>query len=70
MLGKIFRENSPGSNNLSGKFRQLFLEGMVDIFIQARSDDRGGDNVPTTPFPEISPPQLRKSRGYHGKPAH
>lgn len=29
-----------------------------------------GDNVPTTPFPELSPPRLQKSRGDHRKPAH
>lgn len=62
--------NSPGSNNFSGKFHQLFLEGVVDTFAQACSDNRRGDNVPATPFPEISPPLLQKSRGYYRKTAN
>lgn len=68
--GRFFWGTSPTSNNFSGKFHQLFLEGGVDTFPQACWDIGTGDNVPTTPFPEISPPWLRKSRGYHRKPAH
>lgn len=70
VLGKIFQGNSPGTNNFSGKFHQLFLEGVVDTSTQACWDNGRGDNVPTTPFPEISPPRLQKSHGDHRKPAH